>query len=124
MHAKGSRLALAARSSPVLRAPRKQRTPDKSCKPPERFFDLAIAAAHDENPHGNGRDRHGNVFADAENLHGGRDAGKLRHGVAEVHGSAASMTKKVERNPNSSRIRSERPLPVTTPMRAHISSLT
>ncbi len=38
--------------------------------------------------------------------------------------SAAIITKKVERNPNSSRIKSESPFPVTTPMRAHISSLT
>ena len=38
--------------------------------------------------------------------------------------NAATITKKVERKPNSSRIRSERPLPVTTPMRAHISSET
>src|ERR1700685_4138134 len=38
--------------------------------------------------------------------------------------NAATITKNVDRNPNSSRIRSERPLPVTTPMRAHISSLT
>src|SRR5580658_7624926 len=37
---------------------------------------------------------------------------------------AATITKKVERKPNSSRIRSERPLPVMTPMRPHISSLT
>src|SRR5689334_20455195 len=34
------------------------------------------------------------------------------------------MTKNVGRNPNSSRIKSERPFPVTTPMRAHISSVT
>ena len=31
--------------------------------------------------------------------------------------SAASITKNVDRNPNSSRIESESPLPVTTPMR-------
>ena len=36
----------------------------------------------------------------------------------------AIITKNVERNPNSSRIRSESPLPVTTPIRAHISSVT
>src|SRR5205807_1923710 len=32
------------------------------------------------------------------------------------------ITKNVGRNPNSSRMRSESPLPVTTPMRAHIHS--
>ena len=32
-----------------------------------------------------------------------------------------TMVKKVARNPNSSRIRSESPLPVTAPMRAAIS---
>lgn len=36
----------------------------------------------------------------------------------------ASITKNVDRKPNSSRIKSESPFPVTTPMRAHISSLT
>ena len=34
------------------------------------------------------------------------------------------MTKNVGRNPNSSRIRSDKPLPVTTPIRAHISPVT
>ena len=34
------------------------------------------------------------------------------------------ITKKVDRNPNSSRMRSESPFPVTTAMRAHISSVT
>ena len=37
--------------------------------------------------------------------------------------SPASITKNVDRNPNSSRIRSESPFPVTTPIRAHISWL-
>ena len=36
----------------------------------------------------------------------------------------ATITKNVGRKPNSSRIRSESPLPVTTAMRAHISSVT
>src|ERR1700721_2195365 len=35
-----------------------------------------------------------------------------------------TITKNVGRKPNSSRIRSDRPLPVMTPMRAHISSVT
>ena len=35
-----------------------------------------------------------------------------------------TITKNVERKPNSSRIRSESPFPVTTPIRAHISSVT
>src|SRR6266481_6452148 len=34
------------------------------------------------------------------------------------------ITKNVGRNPNSSRMRSDRPFPVTTPIRAHISSVT
>ena len=34
------------------------------------------------------RDRHGNIFADAENLHGGRDAGEFGDGVAEVDGQS------------------------------------
>ena len=34
------------------------------------------------------------------------------------------MTKKVIRRPNSSRIRSDNPLPVTAPMREHISCVT
>ena len=34
------------------------------------------------------------------------------------------ITKNVGRKPNSSRIRSDNPLPVMTPMRAHISSVT
>src|ERR1700732_3694605 len=38
--------------------------------------------------------------------------------------SPATITKNVGRNPNSSRIKSDRPLPVTTPIRAHISSVT
>src|SRR6266404_848910 len=35
-----------------------------------------------------------------------------------------TITKNVGRNPNSSRIKSDNPLPVMTPMRAHISSVT
>ena len=38
--------------------------------------------------------------------------------------SRASMTKKVDLTPNRSRIRSERPFPVTTPIRAVISCTT
>src|SRR5260370_18826595 len=36
--------------------------------------------------------------------------------------STAAIRKNVTRKPNSSRIKSERPLPVTAPMREHISS--
>ena len=38
--------------------------------------------------------------------------------------SSSSMTRKAARTPNCSRIRSASPLPVTTPMRAHISCTT
>src|SRR6266478_7065207 len=36
--------------------------------------------------------------------------------------STTAISKNVTRKPNSSRIKSERPLPVTAPMREHISS--
>ena len=38
--------------------------------------------------------------------------------------SSASIATIVQRTPNRSRIRSESPLPVTAPMRAHISWMT
>lgn len=59
-----------------------------------------------------------------EDLHGRGDAGEFRDNVGKVDEKPVIMTKNVGRNPNSSRIRSDSPLPVTTPMRAHISSVT
>ena len=38
--------------------------------------------------------------------------------------SSSTINRKVMRSPNSSRMRSLRPLPVTAPMRAHISCTT
>ena len=51
-------------------------------------------------------------------LQAARDTGKFRDHVAEVDDQNPIIMKKVMRNPNSSRIRSLRPLPVTAPMRA------
>ena len=51
----------------------------------KNLFHLAIVAAHNQHPNGDGGQRHGNVFADAEDLHRGGHAGEFRDRVAQVH---------------------------------------
>ena len=52
----------------------------------EYFFDLAVTSLHYQKPDGDAGERHRNIFADAENLHGGGYAGEFGDGVAQVHG--------------------------------------
>ena len=54
----------------------------------EDFFDLAVSAADDQDPDQRGGKGHGNVFADAEDLHGCGHAGKFGDDVAKVHEEA------------------------------------
>ena len=44
--------------------------------------------------------------------------------LVRLASTSSAISRKVMRRPNSSRIRSERPLPVTAPMREHISCVT
>ena len=49
---------------------------------------------------------------------------KLAMTLVRLVSTSAAIIRKVVRIPNSSRMRSERPLPVTAPMREHISCVT
>ena len=88
---------------------REQYRPDKTCKRQKDFLDLPVGAAQNQNPDDKTREGHGNIAADAENLHGRRHAGKFGDHVAQIHQKPVTITKNVGRKPNSSRIRSESP---------------
>ena len=50
----------------------------------EHLFHDLVGALDDQQPDQDGADRHGNVFADAEDLQAGGDAGELGDGIAHV----------------------------------------
>ena len=50
----------------------------------EHLLDALVAAADDQQPHGDRGDRHGDVARHAEHLHARRDAGELRERGAHV----------------------------------------
>ena len=73
-------------ASRAWRAPPKRRRRDRSRRPPGIFFPPGGSSPSPPAARRRARERHGDVFADAENLHGRGDAGEFRHGVAQIHG--------------------------------------
>ena len=93
----------------------------------ERQEDLlhpTVRAAGDQQPDQHGRHRHGDVAADAEQLGCRGDADELGYDDAEIGDKQGQQDQRGCRSEKLSRTRSEKPLPVTAPIRALISCTT
>ncbi len=89
------------------------------------LFHLAIAALQNQHPDQQPSDGHGDVTADAENLHGRGHTGELRHHVSEIDQKPRNHTE--ERRAETELLADQVGEPLAgavTPMRAHISSVT
>ena len=88
------------------------------------LLDAVVGAADHERPHDDGRDRHDDVLRHPNSSRLLATPANSATTLPKFVTTSVTITKNVTRKPNSSRIRSLNPLPVTAPMRAAISCTT